>query len=140
VNPFITQGENTQLVKMDDGRVLQKLDKPVPVRLMLKEELATDTFVYRFELPQQDRSLGHNTCQYLQFETTINGETHQRYYHPMSKVADTGYVDLLLKVYLRSFQHQQGGLFTQHIDKMREGDTSMRITAVGGDIQYRGNG
>lgn len=58
----------------------------------------------------------------------------------MSKVADTGYVDLLLKVYLRSFQHQQGGLFTQHIDKMREGDTSMRITAIGGDIQYKGNG
>jgi hypothetical protein len=29
---------------------------------------------------------------------------------------------------------------TQHIDKMREGDTSMRITAIGGDIQYAGQG
>lgn len=56
----------------------------------------------------------------------------------MSKVSDTGYVDLLIKVYLRNFQHQQGGLFTQHIDKMKEGDTSMKITAIGGDILYEG--
>lgn len=58
----------------------------------------------------------------------------------MSKVADQGYVDLLIKVYLRNFQHQTGGVFTQHIDKMREGDTSMKITAIGGDIVYKGEG
>ena len=58
----------------------------------------------------------------------------------MSKVSDTGYVDLLIKVYLRNFQHQSGGVFTQHIDKMKEGDTSMRITAIGGDIAYNGRG
>ena len=125
---------------MDNGRHLHKLDKPVPVRLLAKDEMAQDTFVYRFQLPVADRSLGHATCQYLQFECTINGETFQRYYHPMSKVSDTGYVDLLIKVYLRNFQHQQGGLFTQHMDRMQEGDTSMRITAVGGDIAYHGNG
>lgn len=56
----------------------------------------------------------------------------------MSKVQDTGYVDLLVKVYIRNFQHQKGGLFTQHIDKMREGDKSMKITALGGDVAYLG--
>ena len=73
--------------------------------LLAKEELATDTFVYRFALPDQDRSLGHLTCQYLQFETKIGSEVHQRFYHPMSKVSDTGYVDLLIKVYIRNFQN-----------------------------------
>lgn len=58
----------------------------------------------------------------------------------MSKVSDTGYVDLLIKVYLRNFQHQQGGVFTQHIDKMKDGDTSLKITAVGGDLQYDHSG
>lgn len=106
INPFIQQGKNTTEVTVDKGRVLHKLNEPVPVRLLLKEELATDTFVYRFELPDQNRSLGHATCQYLQFECKIGDEVFQRYYHPMSKVTDTGYVDLLIKVYLRSFQHQ----------------------------------
>ena len=83
--------------------------------------------------------MGHKTCQYLEFETTLDGQPQKRYYHPMSKVSDTGFIDLLIKVYLRNFQNQQGGLFTQHIDKMREGDTSMRITAIGGDITYEGD-
>jgi hypothetical protein len=36
---------------MPDGRILQKLENPIPVMLVLKEELAMDTFVYRFALP-----------------------------------------------------------------------------------------
>ena len=58
----------------------------------------------------------------------------------MSKVSDAGYVDLLIKVYLRSLHHTQGGLMTQHIDKMKEGDESMAITAIGGDLFYKGHG
>lgn len=58
----------------------------------------------------------------------------------MSKVSDAGYVDLLIKVYLRNFEHQQGGLMTQFIDKMKPGDKSMKITAIGGDITYHGHG
>lgn len=74
-NPFVVQGQNTQQVVQPDGRVLQKLDKPIPVMLVLKEELAMDTFVYRFALPDEARALGHHTCQYLQFETQIGDET-----------------------------------------------------------------
>lgn len=63
INPYITQGQNTQeLILERDQRILHKLEEPVPVRLLMKEELATDTFVYRFELPDAERSLGHATC------------------------------------------------------------------------------
>ncbi len=88
------------------------------ITLIGRDELATDTFVYRFALPDEERTLGHETCQYLQFEADIlNKETgkverHERFYHPLSKVTDQGYVDLLIKVYLRNFKHPQGGLFT----------------------------
>jgi hypothetical protein len=51
---------------------------------------------------------------------------------------DCGYVDLLIKVYLRNFKHPQGGLFTQFIDRMVDG-TKMWITGVGGDIVYKGH-
>ena len=65
-------------------------------------------------------------------------ETHTRFYHPLSKVMDAGYMDLLIKVYLRNFKHLQGGLFTQFIDRAQEG-TKMRITGIGGDIVYKGD-
>jgi hypothetical protein len=39
-------------------------------------------------------------------------EKHNRFYHPLSRVVDAGYVDLLIKVYLRNFKHPTGGLFT----------------------------
>lgn len=78
---------------------------------MGKDELATDTFVYRFALPEEARTLGHHTCQYLEFEADIfnketgKKESYSRFYHPLSKVVDSGYVDLLIKVYLRNFKH-----------------------------------
>ena len=142
MNPFITTG-STQLVKLPE-RQLERLDKPLEITLVGKEELATDTFVYRFALPDSARSLGHSTCQYLEFEAELlNKETgakerHKRFYHPLSKVVDQGYVDLLIKVYLRNFKHPQGGLFTQFIDRMVEG-TRMWVTAVGGDLVYLGH-
>lgn len=61
----------------------------------------------------------------------------RRYYHPMSKVSDEGILDLLVRVYLRSMQHPQGGTFTQFIDTLEEGQM-MRVTAVAGDIAYLG--
>jgi NAD(P)H-flavin reductase len=106
----------------------------------MKEELATDTFVYRMVFDEQhsNKALGHLTCQYLQFEFDLNGQKVQRYYHPMSKVFDEGYIDLLIKVYLRSFQHQ-GGLATQFIDSMKPGQGGISITGIGGDIAYLEN-
>ena len=74
--------------------------------------------MYRFQLPDPQSTLGHATCQYLEFEAEIhNKETRQkekylRYYHPMSKVTDAGYVDLMIKIYMRNFKHPTGGLFT----------------------------
>jgi ferredoxin-NADP reductase len=56
----------------------------------------------------------------------------------MSKVADNGYLDLLIKVYLRNMQ-QTGGVFSQYIDRMKEGVDTLKITAIGGDIAYLGN-
>ena len=102
-NPLIIQNKNTTPIN-DNGRFIHKINDPIKVTLIEKEELATDTFVYRFALPDEDKTLGHFTCEYLQFEATIDGQVYQRYYHPLSKVTDTGYVDLLIKVYLRNFE------------------------------------
>lgn len=138
VNPLINQSINTTQVT-ENGRILQKLHDPITMTLISKDELATDTFVYRFALPEEHATLGHLTCQYLKFETIISDEKFERFYHPLSKVTDTGYVDLLIKVYLRNFEHQQGGVFTQFLDKIKNGNQQMKISAIGGDMHYLGN-
>lgn len=38
---------------------------------MDKMELGNDSFIYRFALPGWDSCLGHQTCQYLEFEADI---------------------------------------------------------------------
>lgn len=101
---MIIQNKNTTQV-VENGRILQKLNEPITMHLISKDELATDTFVYRFALPEEHCSLGHFTCQYLKFEAEIDGQKYERFYHPLSKVSDTGYIDLLIKVYLRNFEH-----------------------------------
>lgn len=93
-----------------DNRILYKLPEPITIELMDKMELGNDSFIYRFALPGRESVLGHHTCQYLQLEADVpvgGGKTEpmQRYYHPMSKVTDTGIVDLLIRVYLRNMQN-----------------------------------
>ena len=61
VNPLIIQGENTTQV-VENGRYIQKLHDPITMTLISKEELATNTFVYRFALPEEHATLGHFTC------------------------------------------------------------------------------
>ena len=63
-NPMITKGQSTTLVN-DSGRMINKINDPIQVTLIEKEELATDTYVYRFALPEEDMTLGHLTCEYL---------------------------------------------------------------------------
>jgi len=53
VNPLIIQNKNTTQI-VENGRYLQKLHEPLALTLISKEELATDTFVYRFALPEQN--------------------------------------------------------------------------------------
>jgi hypothetical protein len=61
INPLIFFDKNTRQVE-ENGRILHKLNDPITMTLISKEELATDTFVYRFALPKEDTSLGHYTC------------------------------------------------------------------------------
>jgi NAD(P)H-flavin reductase len=74
---MIVQGVNTSPVLYPQGnRHIQKLKEPIEITLVGKDELATDTFVYRFALPDEKKTLGHHTCQYLEFEAEIlNKET-----------------------------------------------------------------
>jgi hypothetical protein len=61
VNPFISSSSSSHVVYPEANRHIDKLKEPIEITLMGKEELASDTFVYRFALPDTARSLGHDT-------------------------------------------------------------------------------
>ena len=67
-NPIICQKTGCTVVTdvAEDGskRQINKLNEKIPITLSEKMSLSQDTFVYRFQLPE-DRPLGHYTCQYL---------------------------------------------------------------------------
>ena len=99
------------------------LDRPIPLRFWEKDEIGQDTFLFRFILPEM-MPLGHWTCEYVsvcaELPNPETGETDKihRYYHPISKPTDEGYVDFLIKLYMRSFEDPIGGRFTQYLDRI----------------------
>lgn len=62
----------TEFKNPADGRIISKLDNPITIELMDKMELGGDSFVYRFAIPGRDSCLGHQTCQYLEFEADVD--------------------------------------------------------------------
>ena len=61
INPLISKDVTTPHIT-PEGRYIDRLNTPIEITLVGKEELATDTFVYRFALPDETRTLGHETC------------------------------------------------------------------------------
>ncbi len=47
------------LLKDHGDRIIKKLKDPIQVTLIGKEELAIDTFAYRFALPDPNKVIGH---------------------------------------------------------------------------------
>ncbi|EGV64734.1 NADH-cytochrome b5 reductase [Yamadazyma tenuis] len=84
--------------------------------LIEKTRISHNTCVYRFGLPKSTDRLGLPIGQHISIGTTINGKEVVRSYTPISTDDQTGYFDLLIKVY------EQGNI-TKHIDSKKIGET-----------------
>ena len=77
-------------------------DQFTPVKLLENIPVSPTSFVLRFALPEETKSLGLSTCACLLAGANIesNGETEMvvRPYTPISTNADIGCFDLLVKV------------------------------------------
>ena len=79
----------------------------------------------RFGLPSSDHVLGLPLGQHILLQATIKGESVARAYTPTSSNLQKGYFELVVKVYHANTNPSfpNGGKLTQHIDKMKIGDT-----------------
>lgn len=122
-------------------RTLLDPNEKYELPLIEKHEISHDTKRFRFGLPSPKHVLGLPIGQHIHLIATIDDELVIRAYTPVSSDENTGYVDLVIKVYKRNVHPKfpNGGKMSQHVDELKIGD---KITFRGptGKLQYLGDG
>lgn len=122
-------------------RTLLDPNEKYELPLIEKEEISHDTKRFRFGLPSPKHVLGLPIGQHIHLIANIDDEVVIRAYTPVSSDENTGYVDLVIKVYKRNIHPKfpSGGKMSQYVDELKIGD---KITFRGptGKLQYFGKG
>lgn len=122
-------------------RTLLDPNKKYQLPLIEKEEISHDTKRFRFGLPSPEHILGLPIGQHIHLIATIEDELVIRAYTPVSSDENTGYVDLVIKVYKRNVHPKfpNGGKMSQYVDELKIGDT-IAFRGPTGKLQYSGGG
>lgn len=103
--------------------------------LISKEEITSNIRKFRFALPSSDDVLGLLVGQHIELSATINGEQVSRSYTPISSDADSGYVELISKI----FRSDKRVTFSQFLDEMQIGE-KIAVRGPCGKTRYLGRG
>jgi len=109
--------------------------------------VSDDTYIFRFKFQNENMVLGLPIGMHVLFTAMIKskafpeGDEVQRKYTPISMVTQKGYVDFLIKVYYANVHPRfpEGGLMSQHMDRMQIGD-KMLMAGPSGRLFYYGHG
>ncbi|CAD5225017.1 unnamed protein product [Bursaphelenchus okinawaensis] len=110
-----------------------------PLKLIEKTKVSPDSYVFRFELPSAKHIHGLKPHQHVRLHANVNGEEISRKMTPISDNEIYGYMDLLIKVYDKTDQYPDGGLFTQHLDTLKIGEDLIMSGPVH-KLYYEGEG
>ncbi|XP_014250463.1 NADH-cytochrome b5 reductase 1 isoform X3 [Cimex lectularius] len=113
----------------------------VSLQLIDKKSISHDTKRFRFQLPSNNHILGLPVGQHIFLTAQIDGEPVIRSYTPVSSDDDLGYMDLVVKVYMKNVHPKfpAGGKMSQYLDSLNIGDT-VDIRGPSGRLKYLGNG
>lgn len=128
------------------------------VKLVEKIQLSHDTFIFRFGLPKKDMVLGLPIGKHIKLwcpnpapvkagewngrpDPEAGKSEIERKYTPCSLDSDdgVGHFDVAIKVYKPNDKFSDGGKMSQHLDRMKIGD-SIDVAGPFGLIEYKGNG
>nr|BAN20783.1 NADH-cytochrome B5 reductase [Riptortus pedestris] len=113
----------------------------VSLKLVEKEVISHDTRRFRFALPSPQHVLGLPIGQHIFLSASINDETIIRSYTPITSDDDYGYMDLVVKVYMKNTHPKfpAGGKMSQYLDNLPIG-SSVDIRGPSGRLKYLGHG
>ncbi|KAM4748213.1 NADH-cytochrome b5 reductase 3 [Rhinophrynus dorsalis] len=120
---------------------LESPDIKYPLRLISKEVISHDTRRFRFALPSPDHVLGLPVGQHLYLSARIDGNLVVRPYTPVSSDDNKGYVDLVVKIYLKGIHPKfpEGGKMSQYLEALRINET-IDFRGPSGLLTYSGKG
>ncbi|NXM77993.1 NB5R3 reductase, partial [Serilophus lunatus] len=120
---------------------LKDPDVKYALRLIDKEEVSHDTRRFRFALPSTEHVLGLPVGQHIYLSARIDGALVVRPYTPVSSDDDKGFVDLVVKIYMKGVHPKfpDGGKMSQYIDSLKIGDT-IDFRGPSGLLVYKGKG
>uniref|UniRef100_A0A0M3I2W8 NADH-cytochrome b5 reductase n=1 Tax=Ascaris lumbricoides TaxID=6252 RepID=A0A0M3I2W8_ASCLU len=109
--------------------------------LLSKEIVSHDTRRFRFKLPSEKHVLGLPIGQHIYLSAKVDGKLTVRPYTPISSDDDSGFVELMVKVYFKNVHPKfpDGGKMSQHLDSLKIGDT-IDFRGPSGLIIYEGKG
>lgn len=129
------KGKSNALITLKDPQAKYTLP------LVEKEEISHDTRRFRFSLPSPKHTLGLPIGQHIHLSAKIDDELVIRSYTPVSNDENLGYVDLVIKVYLKNVHPKfpAGGKMSQYLESLKIGDT-IDVRGPSGRLNYLGNG
>ncbi|CAK6442342.1 unnamed protein product [Pipistrellus nathusii] len=111
------------------------------LRLLDKTTVSHNTRRFRFALPTAQHTLGLPVGKHVYLSARIDGSLVIRPYTPVSSDEDQGYVDLVIKVYLKGVHPKfpEGGKMSQYLDSLEIGDV-VEFRGPSGLLTYMGKG
>ncbi|XP_068611393.1 NADH-cytochrome b5 reductase 3-like [Brachionichthys hirsutus] len=111
------------------------------LRLIDKQIVSHDTRRFRFALPSVGHILGLPVGQHIYLSARIDGKLVVRPYTPVSSDDDSGYVDLVVKIYFKNVHPKfpEGGKMSQYLESLRISDT-VDFRGPSGLLLYKGKG
>lgn len=112
-----------------------------PIKLLSKEQLSHDVYLFRFELPT-NTILGLPIGQHISFKYIDNdGKDIIRSYTPTNADDTQGHIDFCIKIYYKNIHPKfpNGGKMSQYLNNLNLGDTIL-MRGPKGNITYHDNG
>ncbi|MGH0173181.1 UNVERIFIED_CONTAM: hypothetical protein FKN15_065207 [Acipenser sinensis] len=132
--------EDLQKIKKSPS-TLQDSSTKYALPLIERKDISHDTKKFRFGLPSSKHILGLPIGQHVYLSAKVNGNLVIRAYTPVSSDDDTGFVDLVVKVYYKDTHpnYPEGGKMSQYLNNMKIGDT-IDFRGPNGLLVYKGKG
>ncbi|KAM5205464.1 NADH-cytochrome b5 reductase 1 isoform 4-T5 [Hipposideros larvatus] len=111
------------------------------LRLLDTTTVSHNTKRFRFALPTAHHVLGLPVGKHVYLSARIDGSLVIRPYTPVTSDEDQGYVDLVIKVYLKGVHPKfpEGGKMSQYLNNLKIGDV-VEFRGPSGLLTYTGKG
>lgn len=124
--------------------LMKKDNSDIEFKLISKQKLNHDSFIFRFEIPIKNTPLGTDVSEHVTISSIPNPELKEmviRKYTPITPITQTEYFDILIKIYFKNthVNFPNGGIMTQYLYDLPI-NSMVKFNGPFGKQRYLGDG